>query len=341
MNNVYTRFEQADIISGVKSTKTDIIWSNGSGSLTAFYTSSVQSASNGNYYYNVYASNPQTDTSAVANFAIAYAHYAGSGSQVVNSAGGDNSLTPSKAIYSQYQNFLLPSSQTIFRLNSVAMNQFVAINFNRSRFKESLDPGNIEISLRNSAGSATYKLIDDSTVSAGLTDVGGTYYNIVSGSLTNGVYNTSSPTYIGLVYPKYGVVLLDADKLASSFSITITSASNAGGSNHQTVLGSISAAAAADATNDGFKVRNSETVQSSYYFVRVKNGDYNFSTNPSFYSGSAGQLRFTEMLYDPQTFITAIGLYNDDNELLAVAKVSKAVKKNFNREALFRVMLQF
>lgn len=341
MAKIFTTFEPDDIISGIKSTKTDIIWSNGSGSLTSFFTSSVQSASNGNYYYNVYAIDPQLTSSAVPNFAIAYGHYAGSGSLVVNSAGGDNSLTPSKAIYSQYQNFLLPASQTVFKLNNVNMEQFVVINFNRARVKESLDPGNIELTLRNSANSVSYKLIDDSTISSGLTDVGGTYYNIVSGSLSAGVSSSATPAYYGLLYPNYGVLILDASKLASNLGITIVSASNSGGTNHATVLSRISASAVVDSVNDGFKVRNSETVQSSYYFVRVKNGDYNFSTNPSFYSGSAGQLRFSQMIYDPQTFITAIGLYNDNNELLAVAKVSKAVKKNFNREALFRVMLQF
>ena len=52
------------------------------------------------------------------------------------------------------------------------------------------------------------------------------------------------------------------------------------------------------------------------------------------------------MLYDsfinsPQTFITTVGLYNDNNELLAVAKLSKPLKKDFTKEMLLRVKLDF
>ena len=52
------------------------------------------------------------------------------------------------------------------------------------------------------------------------------------------------------------------------------------------------------------------------------------------------------MLYDsfinnPQTYITTVGLYNDNNELLAVAKLSKPMKKDFVREGLLRIKLDF
>ena len=52
------------------------------------------------------------------------------------------------------------------------------------------------------------------------------------------------------------------------------------------------------------------------------------------------------MLYNnfinaPQTFVTTIGMYNDENELLAVAKLSKPLIKDFTKEALVRVKLDF
>ncbi len=63
--------------------------------------------------------------------------------------------------------------------------------------------------------------------------------------------------------------------------------------------------------------------------------------NPSFTSGSNGQLSQTTFIGDPKTYITTIGLYNDNQELLAVAKLSKPLLKSFQREALIRVKLDF
>ena len=91
----------------------------------------------------------------------------------------------------------------------------------------------------------------------------------------------------------------------------------------------------------GFVARNSEKVTSTHYFVRVKNAEYNFSNNPSYVTGSVGQLAQTTFVNDPKTYITTVGLYNDNHELLAVAKLSKPLLKSFQRESLIRVKLDF
>ena len=97
------------------------------------------------------------------------------------------------------------------------------------------------------------------------------------------------------------------------------------------------------ATSDpyGFLARNSEKVTSTHYFVRVKNAEYNFSNNPSYVTGSVGSLAETSFVGDPKTYITTVGLYNDNRELLAVAKLSKPLLKSFQREALIRVKLDY
>ena len=77
------------------------------------------------------------------------------------------------------------------------------------------------------------------------------------------------------------------------------------------------------------------------FFVRAKNSQFNYSENPSFISGSTGEVLYNNFINAPQTFITTIGLYNDENELLAVAKLSKPLIKDFTKEALVRVKLDF
>jgi hypothetical protein len=94
-------------------------------------------------------------------------------------------------------------------------------------------------------------------------------------------------------------------------------------------------------TGWGFYARNSEKITSTHYFVRIKNAEYNFSNNTSYVTGSVGQISQTSFIGDPKTYITTVGLYNDSQELLAVAKLSKPLLKSFQREALVRVKLDF
>ena len=89
-----------------------------------------------------------------------------------------------------------------------------------------------------------------------------------------------------------------------------------------------------------FSLNSEETITSDYIFVRVKNSDFNYSTNPSMISGS-GEFVYSSLVNNPQTYVTTVGLYNDSNELLSVAKLSKPLVKDFTKEALIRVKLDF
>ncbi|SVE04574.1 uncharacterized protein METZ01_LOCUS457428, partial [marine metagenome] len=77
------------------------------------------------------------------------------------------------------------------------------------------------------------------------------------------------------------------------------------------------------------------------YFCRATNRKFNFSTNPSFFTASDGSLTNASFFRDPKTYITTVGLYNENNELLAVAKLSKPLLKSFSREAIVKVRLDF
>lgn len=90
-----------------------------------------------------------------------------------------------------------------------------------------------------------------------------------------------------------------------------------------------------------FRARSAETISSTHYFVRLRNKEYNYSNNPTFYNADTGTLILSEFRNDPRVYITTIGLYNDANELLAVAKLSKPVQKSFDEELLLRVRLDF
>ena len=89
------------------------------------------------------------------------------------------------------------------------------------------------------------------------------------------------------------------------------------------------------------KLNSQETLTSDYVFIRARNSEYNYTENPSFISGSTGEVIYPYFINNPQTFPTTVGLYNDSNDLLAVAKLSRPIQKDFTKEALVRVKLDF
>jgi len=366
---VFTRFDQVDdILANNVETVTRGLFFGNTGSLTLMYTSSNQTAIQNAYYREIFSTgDPATEANANPEFSIAYGHFAGSGS--VDPTGGNlNDDTPSRAIYKQFAQTLLEPNDKKFTMDGDDKESCYFITFNRARFREKVDPGNLEITLVELAGGLSgvndhtgsavkwnntthyRQYIDDSSVNAATLGESGQVYNIVSGTLDGGthIHNPSDPLVYGLIYPQHGVVVLDAAKLdaniaAGGVNLESVTGSQVQGDNALKLFTSISASDARTPTgrNGGLQARSSEQVKSTYYFVRAKNADYNYSNNPSYVTGSLGQLTFNSFKNDPQTFITTVGMYNNRRELLAVAKLSQPLLKNFTREALIKVKLDF
>lgn len=350
---VYTKFSMDDKVENQLETVTGGVWSTGLASLTTHFSSSTQTTSQRRYYVDVFNALPSL-TGSTKQYTIAYGNALGSGS----SAQGQLNDSAAKAIYSQYKQLLLnPNDSRFTTEGSGSTDSIYVITFNRSQLKERLDAGNFEIPLTNitsrdsnatgsvSLGSTVFTLIDDSSTNTSTTTESGRVYNLVSGSLTNGIYNSTAPHYYGVVYPDYGAIILDGDILDAKLGFATNTGSNSEGNNHFALFRSISGSGTITnpATSDlyGFQARNSERIKSTHYFVRVKNSEYNFSNNPSYVTGSVGQIAQPSFINDPKSYITTIGLYNDSSELLAVAKLSQPILKTYQREALIRVKLDF
>lgn len=352
----YTKFDPVnDIIGNQTEIVTAGLWSDNVANLETFFTSSTQTTSQRTYYVDVYHK-ATTETGSAVQFALAFGHALGSGSD----SQGQLNDSPSKAIYSQYRQLLLNPSDTRFTTAGSGSTDYVyVVNFKRNRLKERLDAGNWELPLRtisgsrptnatgsvSISGSTVITLIDDSSTAAASVGESGRVYNIVSGSINGGVFNSAAPVYYGLAYPDYGTLILDGKMLDQQLNFQTNTGSSSEGNNHFALFHSISGSALITnlSTSDpyGFLARNSEKVTSTHYFVRVKNAEYNFSNNPSYVTGSVGQVAQSTFIGDPKTYITTVGLYNNSQELLAVAKLSKALLKSFQREALIRVKLDF
>tara|TARA_Y100001938_G_C8099588_1_gene440585 strand:- start:652 stop:1767 length:1116 start_codon:yes stop_codon:yes gene_type:complete len=85
---------------------------------------------------------------------------------------------------------------------------------------------------------------------------------------------------------------------------------------------------------------NTTELNSTIYFCRANHNDFNYSANPTYLSSSQVRVK-DKTLDEPVSYITTIGLYSDNNELLAVAKLSEPIKKTPSQEVTFRVRLDY
>jgi len=335
----FQRFNrQNDIVENQRTIISSGLWSGGSSTLTSFYTQSLNGNITGSFL-DIYQEDPNLSGSAEVQFSLGYAHIAGSGS-----AGNTTKLTTggrqSAALYRQFRNLLLPPNSTNIEFtagSTESKDDFYFISFQRARQREKIDPGNWQLHLK--AGSDVVRLIDDSGASNNPTvNEGGRVFNIVSGSIANGVETAATSEggdgAYGLFYPDLGIILLNARKLDDDTDITTARNTDAFDNNPQTLYNSIVEGAS-------FQARREEEISSTNYFCRVNNRDFNFSTNPTYATQSDGSFTQPTFFKDPKTYITQVGLYNDANELLAIAKLSKPILKSYSREAIIKVKLDF
>jgi len=341
----FQRFNRAeDIVENQRTIVTSGLFSGGNTSITAFYTASTQGVASASYV-DIYNEDP-TGSAAEIQFSLGFAHVEGSGS-IGNSSDTNNGDRQSAAMYRQFRNLLLAPNTDKFSFtgapaaSSSGYDDFYFISIQRSRMREKLNPGNWE--LRISGSTRTVRLIDDSSGSAASIEQGGRVFNIVSGSIAGG--STSIKTAAasettdgapGLFYADLGLLLLNPDWFHANCGAELSGSrqANTFDFTHKKLFNGV-------VGGEYFQARREEEISSTSYFCRVNNKRFNFSTNPTFFTSSDGSLTQTTFFKDPQTFITQVGLYNDSNELLAIAKLSQPLLNSYAREAIIKVKLDF
>jgi hypothetical protein len=288
---------------------------------------------------NVY----DTSTTSSLQFAIQYGHVSGSGSSDINSSVAD--ITPTRITYGQYRSLIYNDENSAFTFNGITSEHFFALNIARSRFKESIKPGSLTLQLSGSDyGRTMLSLTDDSITNGSVTNFIGSnrYYTLISGSTGTAAASLAgvSGSY-GLLFPDLGIILLNPKALSlnsGSGGIGLSVNTGNGTSSNPNLISMYKAISGSAAKS--FTLQSQETVSSRYFFTRVKNNEFNYTTNPSVINDS-GSLLYDTLIDNPQTYMTTVGMYNDNNELLAVAKLSRPLIKDFTKEALIRVKLDY
>ena len=244
----------------------------------------------------------------------------------------------------------------------------------RARFKDRMNKKSWTLFLSGSDSAGVGKklyLTDDSKDVAAVATPGGPRYNIVSGALgiVETGYEAATLTY-GWFYPEMGCMVFSGAQLSASMPGLGDASAGTGAQFLTTSFAETYEGASAPTTEQGFapnlnskansrnalkfincmrtagsttslRLRSEEDQTQENYFCRIRAEEYNFSANPTFVSGSKNKLRNLDMAGNPQTFISGVGLYNSAGQLLAIAKLSSPLKKNFASEATIKVKLTY
>ena len=356
-------------------------FTNGDGTLagTDIFTGSL-SDSNQKYYFNINQSHPSSSNTET-QFSVAFAHAEGSGSDTYGDSVNPNTLRgETQAIYKQLTNLLLEETEASGGFK-ISANGSAGINYGaqtrdeylyiiagkRDKFKDRINKKAWTLFLSGSHGTgghAHLQLTDDSATTPAVATPGGPRYNIVSGSIGKVSGSGASYKTYGYFYPEMGLMLFSGVELSSSmggitaglvqtasfdYNQATTNYKNTcgfapnldnDGNNPMNALRMVNCLRSRGA-NTAFRLRSEEDQTQENYFCRIRAEEYNFSANPTFTSGSKNKIRAADMHGNPQTFITGLGLYNSAGQLLAIAKLSSPLKKNFASEATIKVKLTY
>jgi len=348
----FKRFETSDIVisSEIQATPT---WTGGIADLTNKNFNHIQATGSGEYFLDIYNAGTYATGSGEIQYSITYCDKLGYGEPRLDTE--VEGISPTSILYRSYKN-LIYGNQENFTFNGVSSEYFYVLNINRARYKERLKAGSLEVVFTR--GGATLTLteitssVNQSNNAGRYFELQGTLVDAVSG---NGTYTAGSTLFTqsgsyGMFLPDVGLIVLNGQVLNES--------TGSGGLkvNDELLIYRDSYGAETEPFNgvyalnkrrladtmdsQTFKVTSEETIASNYIFARPRNAEFNYTTNPTLLN-SSGDIFSNELINDPRTYITAVGLYNDNNDLLAVAKLSRPLLKDSRKEALIRIKLDY
>ena len=236
------------------------------------------------------------------------------------------------------------------------------MNFSRLLTKDEVKKGSFQLDLGVTPGYAQDGTVFGSRLQ--ITDTSGSDgYFVNSPAGEYGILYATASTHsnvlaanqsyaVGHIYYQAGVAVLSSSIFldvadGGILNNTFTTVSMSGPSNttetFKAVLTGSQISGAADNIRNrmyNLQFNNTTELNSTIYFCRVNHNEYNYSTNPTYLNGSKIRVK-TKSSDNPVAYITTIGLYSDNNELMAVAKLSEPLKKDPSNEFTIRARLDY
>ena len=355
----FKRLEAQDIIRS-SSTVTSTVWSTNLPYLNGFFRSNTQTEGNsGSYYHNVFQTEPNSGNADI-QFSIAYGDKNGRGSADFDP--NVSGVSPSKSIYGQYSSLFLDGQDSEFSFGDNKTSKHIyVISLERARYKEKLLPGSLILNLTK--GTNNIILTDNSRdVETPLFFGSQRGYYIVQANQNAPIPGKASPSpqfpsgytrnagAYGIFFPDTSTIILNGTALDlppndGGLDLDTSLIPNSDGDNISKLFDAFKESSnnvvEEDETTSVFRLNSEETLTSNFVYIRVRNSEFNYTENPTFVKRESGELVYDYFINNPQVYPTTIGLYNDSNELLAVAKLSRPIQKDFTKEALLRIKLDY
>tara|TARA_A200000159_G_scaffold31770_1_gene28328 strand:- start:5007 stop:6044 length:1038 start_codon:yes stop_codon:yes gene_type:complete len=208
------------------------------------------------------------------------------------------------------------------------------INFSRLLVKDEIKKGSFSMAIGTGSAYAT-----PFSAMATLTDTGAaTSYKSNSPAGEFGIIKNGTDS-VGLIYYQAGVLVLTSSAFNNASKLSAAADST---------MENFLTSSTVDALSDGIRHRiknisfnNTTELNSTIFFCRANHNEFNYSSNPTYLSGSKIVVKNDEPLNLPRSYVTTVGLYSPDNELMAVAKVSEPLRKDPTNELTLRVRLDY
>jgi hypothetical protein len=290
-------------------------------------------------------------------------------------SGGDTTTTAiKKSMYNQLAKVLVGHDESgniqKFNIDTDAdptteqLQDAFFLNIKRAQFKDRIEKGTVTVKV-NVSGAAVATFSDAITGSTTVRtcetgEYGILYYNTASGGA--GIIGASHYDIYGLVFYEAGVVVLSPYMFSQYSASAVVTSSNASitsnkyGLLQSTPTNNFSGSTVGYAFNssslEGCSVSLASKLNevsfmsvtelnSTVYFCRAFNNEFNYSSNPTYVSSGQIVVKESDPMAQPVSYITSVGLYDDNNQLLAVAKLSTPIKKTPDTELIARVRLDF
>lgn len=234
-------------------------------------------------------------------------------------------------VYREMAQLLLGNADSLFSFNSVTAHEMFFLLPKRRVYKDEIKKGNVTVNIQmpgtskvlalNDTGAASNFSVgpagDEASLFSGSTEVGKVYYNAGIIAFNSGTF---VPVAAGTQPPWSGSYTLDQAAISGTIDTVVDGFRN---------------------RMNQFDFQNQTNLHSTIYFCRALNADFNYSTNPTFIDAEGRIVPTSGTDNQTRSYITTIGLYDINDNLLAVAKTSEPIKKSPDNEVVFRVKLSY
>jgi len=210
------------------------------------------------------------------------------------------------------------------------------------------------------------------------TDIGSTVNRLTSfgGNVGNIVNAANTSRYVGNIFYDQGIAVFDLSKIvdpvqrmtgvidamnannpsAEGTGKMILAASSSGNIHAKfipdfmvsgsidNILNHIGSVRVGSSSATSITFQNATNINSTLIFCRATSDEFNYSSNPSYRDADGRIVVIDEGQEGKQlafSFITTVGLYDANDNLLAVAKVSRPIEKNPEKDLTLRLRLDF